>query len=112
MPQIGLIRPTRRHRRRSATTRIPRSSATGTIKLIDIDIDIAERKLRLPRGRVAQTILIAIQLTIANLRQIDVWKRDHGSSAEDEGRPDSETPETAGGERDQAHPELRLRPPD
>ncbi len=82
----------------------------GTLKLIDTDI--GQSKNRLPRGRVAQSILIAIQLTIANLRQIDTWKRDHGSNAEDEGNRDSESPVTAGSEDDQAHPEPRLQPPD
>jgi len=82
----------------------------GTLKFIDTDI--AESKLRLPRGRVAQTILIAIQLTIANLRQIDIWKRGCGSSADDEDPEARETPDTIDCEIDQAHPEPRLRSPD
>jgi hypothetical protein len=82
----------------------------GTLKLIDTDI--AESKLRLPRGRVAQTILIAIQLTIANLRQIDIWKRGCGSSADDEALEAHEAPDAIDCEIDQAHPEPRLRSPD
>ncbi len=96
--------------KRYGTIRALNEGGNGTPKLIDTDI--AERKNRLPRGRVAQSILIAIQLTIANLRQIDLWKRDHASNA-DNGDPEAhEGLDAIGCDTAQAHPEPRLRPPD
>lgn len=58
------------------------------------------------------SILIAIQLTIANLRQIDLWKRDHGSDADNEKPEAREAPDATESDTGQAHPEPRLRPPD
>jgi hypothetical protein len=60
---------------RYSAIRAHNEGGNGALKAIDTDI--GERKLRLPRGRVAQTLLIAIQITVANLRQIDIWQRDH-----------------------------------
>lgn len=61
--------------RRYKAVRAHNEGENGTVK--SIDLNIADHAVRLPRGRVAQTLLIGIQLMIANLRQISIWARDH-----------------------------------
>lgn len=60
---------------RYSKVRAQNEGGNGTAK--GIDIDISDRKLRLPRGRVAQALMLGIQVMIANLRQINIWARDH-----------------------------------
>lgn len=97
-------------KQRYGAIRALNEGGNGTLKLIDTDI--AERKNRLPRVRVAQRILIAIQLTVANLRQIDIWKPDHGSGTDDESPHADESTDTTADTSDQSPPEPWQQPPD
>jgi hypothetical protein len=84
----------------------------GNGALKGIDTDIGERKNRLPRGRVAQTLLIAIQITIANLRQIALWKRDNKPDApQPAALPDVLADDSSEPRADETAPEPRERPP-
>lgn len=74
------------HKRYSAVRSL-NEGGNGTVK--GIDINIADNKTRLPRGRVAQTLLLGIQLMMANLRQISVWDWDR--------KPTQQVPITDGG---------------
>ena len=59
--------------------RAQNEGGNGTTK--GIGIDISDRMVRLPKGRVAQAIMLGIQLMIANLRQIEIWARDNTPSS-------------------------------
>lgn len=61
-------RPWLRHYRR---VRGQNEGGNGTDK--DLDIDIGDPKRRKPRGTVALTLQLAVQITVANLGQLNKW---------------------------------------
>jgi hypothetical protein len=75
--------------KRYSVVRALNEGGNGSVK--SIDLDVADAKVRLPRGRVAQTLLLGIQLMMANLRQIRVWGWGNGDELDD-------APVTAAGE--------------
>lgn len=95
--------------RRYSVVRALNEGGNGSVK--SIDLDVADAKVRLPRGRVAQTLLLGIQLMMANLRQIRVWGWGDGDKSEERSMATANegtdsTPVSAG-----AAPEPIERPP-
>ncbi|WP_433434922.1 hypothetical protein [Nonomuraea sp. CA-141351] len=73
------------------------------------DLDLGDPKTRLAHGRVAQTILVALLVTVANDHFLDQWRRIHEPA--DEPLTLADTPQTPAGTFDGTPPAGQSRPP-
>ncbi|MEO3875294.1 hypothetical protein ABGB18_41460 [Nonomuraea sp. B12E4] len=73
------------------------------------DLDLSDPKSRLAHGRVAQTILVALLVTVANDHFLDQWRHIHQPQGEPVTLAD--TPQTPAGPFDGTPPAAQSRPP-
>lgn len=73
------------------------------------DLDLGDPKNRLAHGRVAQTILVALLVTVANDHFLDQWRHIH--EPQDEPDTPADTPQTPAGTFDGPPPAGQSRPP-
>ncbi|MEV5500559.1 hypothetical protein AB0M50_34685 [Nonomuraea fuscirosea] len=73
------------------------------------DLDLGDPKNRLAHGRVAQTILVALLVTVANDHFLDQWRHIH--EPQDEPVTRADTPRTPAGSFEGTPPAGQSRPP-
>ncbi|GAA3838657.1 hypothetical protein GCM10022226_71190 [Sphaerisporangium flaviroseum] len=73
------------------------------------DLDLRDPKNRLAHGRVAQSLLTALLITVANDHFLDQWRHTH--QPQDQAVTPADTPQTPAGTFDRTPPAGQSRPP-